>query len=103
MTVPTKADPITKERSCKRGTVSAKGVDGINMILALLEVALGGLRVWEDWLQPASLGTGVSCSEESLSSSGSSYSAEWSGFLRSKVPTLRSLETFQLSLSKRAG
>ena len=46
------------------------------MILALLECALGGLRVRKDWLQPASLGTEVSYLKESLSLSGSSYSAE---------------------------
>ena len=50
MLVPAKADPITKERSCKRGTVGASGAGGINMILALLEGALGGLRVQADWL-----------------------------------------------------
>ena len=50
MQVPTIANPITKEQSCKRGVVGARGADGINMILALLEGALDGLRVWEDWL-----------------------------------------------------
>ena len=94
MLVPTKADPITKERSCKRGMVGANGAGGINMILAFLKGALGGLRVREDWLQPALLGTKVSCSEESLSSSGLLYPAEWSGFLQGKVPTLQSLKTF---------
>ena len=36
MLVLTKADPITKERSCKRGTVGASGAGGIEMILAVL-------------------------------------------------------------------
>ena len=53
--VPIKADPITKKRSCKQGTIGASGAGGIVMISALL----GGLRVWDDWLEPASLGTGV--------------------------------------------
>ena len=48
MLVPTKANPITREQSYKRGTVGASGAGGINMIHALLEGALGGLRVWED-------------------------------------------------------
>ena len=42
---------------------------GINMILALLESVLGGLRVLNDWLQSASLGVGVPCLEESLKAS----------------------------------
>ena len=92
--MPTKADLITIKQSCKRGTVDASDAGGISMIFALFESVLGGLRVWEDWLQPALLGTGVSCSEESPSLSGLSYPAEWSGFLRGKVPTLRGLETF---------
>ena len=41
MQVPTKADPITKERSCKRGAVGARGNGGSEMVLALLD----GLRV----------------------------------------------------------
>ena len=92
--MPTKTDLITKEQSCKRGTVDASSAGGISMIFALFEGALDGLRVWEDCFQLASLGTEVSCLEESPSSSGSSYLAEWSGFLRGKVPMLRSLETF---------
>ena len=32
----TKASPITKERSCKRGTVGASGTGGIEIILAVL-------------------------------------------------------------------
>ena len=52
MQVPTKADPSTKERSCKRGAVGAKGAGGINMILALLEGILGSLQIWSDWLEP---------------------------------------------------
>ena len=34
--MPTKADPITKEQSCKWGTVGASGAGGIEMILAIL-------------------------------------------------------------------
>ena len=85
MQVPTKADPSTKKQSCKRGAVSAKGAGGINMILALLEGVLGGLQIWSDWLELG--GTSpcriLSLSEgsESLSSSGSLYPAEQSGFL----------------------
>ena len=79
MQVPTKANPTTKERSCKRGAVGAKSAGGINMILALL----GGLRVWDGWLQPASLGARVLWME-SPSSSGSSYPAEWRGLLRGR-------------------
>ena len=52
MLVPTKADPTAKERSCKRGVVGAKGSGGIDMILALLEGLLGGLRVRDDGLEP---------------------------------------------------
>ena len=52
MQVPTKVDPSTKERSCKRGAVGAKGAVGINMILKLLEGVLGGLRIWNEWLEP---------------------------------------------------
>ena len=43
--VPTKANPITKERSCKQRTVGASGAGGIEMILALLGGLLGGLPV----------------------------------------------------------
>ena len=93
MLVPTKADPITNEQSCKRGTVGTSGAGGINMILALFESALGGLQVQEDWLQPASLGMRVSCLEKSPSLSGSSHSAE-RGRGESRVPSLRSFETF---------
>ena len=48
----TKADYIAEERSCKWDTVGIKGAGDIDMILALLEDVLGGLRVWDDWLQP---------------------------------------------------
>ena len=34
----------------KWGTVGAKAVGGINIILALLEGAFGGLQVRKDWL-----------------------------------------------------
>ena len=37
----------TKKQSCKRGAVGACGAGGIKIILALL----GGLRVWDGWLQ----------------------------------------------------
>ena len=37
MQVPTKADPITKERSCKRGAVGARSNGGSEMVLALLD------------------------------------------------------------------
>ena len=37
----------TKEQSCKRGTVGARGASGIKIILTLL----GDLRVWDGWLQ----------------------------------------------------
>ena len=47
-----KADPTVKEQSCKRGGIGAKGASDINIIFALLEGVLGGLRVWDDWLQP---------------------------------------------------
>ena len=84
------ATPLaTKEQSCKRGAVGTCGAGGIKIILALL----GGLRVWDNCLQPTSLGVGVLWTE-SLSSSGWSYPAEWSDFLQGKVPTLRNLETF---------
>ena len=46
--VPTKADPITKERNCKRGAVGAREAGSIKIILALVS----GLRVWDDWLEP---------------------------------------------------
>ena len=49
--VPTKADHTAEEQSCKWDTISVKGAGGIDMILALLEDLLGGLRVWDDWLQ----------------------------------------------------
>ena len=49
---PRKANPTAKEQSCTRGAVGAKGAGGINMILALLEGALGGLRVQDHWLEP---------------------------------------------------
>ena len=52
MQMPTKADPSTKKRSCKRGAVGAKGVGGINMILTLFGGVLGGLWIWSDWLEP---------------------------------------------------
>ena len=93
MLVPTKTVPITKEQSCKWVTVGASDASGINIIFALLEGALGGLQVQENWLQPASLGTRVSCSEESPSSSGLSYPAE-RGRDGSRVPLLRSFKTF---------
>ena len=32
----TNADPITKERSCKQGTVDASGANGIEIILLVL-------------------------------------------------------------------
>ena len=91
--MPAKADPITKKQSCKRGMVGTNGASGINMILALLEGVLGGLRVQEDWLQPVLLGTRVSYSEESPSLSGLSYLAE-RGKGESRVLSLRSFETF---------
>ena len=69
----------TKEQSCKRDAIGAKGATGINMILALLEGALGGLRVRDDWLLPVSLCVGVLWTE-SPSSSESLYPAEWSEF-----------------------
>ena len=47
--MPTKVDHIAKEQSCKRGAVGAKGTGSINMILALLEGLLGGLRVLNNW------------------------------------------------------
>ena len=47
-----KADPTAKEQSCKRGTVGTKSAGGIDMILALLEGLLGGLRVCDDWFEP---------------------------------------------------
>ena len=50
MLVPTKADHNAEERSCKRGAVGIKGAGRINIILALLEGVLGGLRFWDDWL-----------------------------------------------------
>ena len=49
MLVPAKAE---EERSCKRDTVEAKGAGGIDMILALLEGVLVGLRVRDNWLKP---------------------------------------------------
>ena len=52
MQVSTKADLSTKEQSCKRGAVGAKGAGDINMILVLFKGILGGLRIWSDWLEP---------------------------------------------------
>ena len=80
--------------------IGVKGAGGINMILALLEDLLGGLRVRDDWLQLggtslcrtfssvrlaeavvragflALLGAGILCSEESPKVSESLCSAE---------------------------
>ena len=50
--MPTNTDPTTKKQSRKRGTVGANGVDGIDMILTLLEGLLGGLRVLDDCFDP---------------------------------------------------
>ena len=52
MLVLTKADPIAKEQSCKRGTVSAKDASGIDMIFALLKGLLDGLQVQDSGLEP---------------------------------------------------
>ena len=49
--MPTKPDFITKEQSCKWDTICTKGADSINMIFALLKGALGGLPIWDDWLE----------------------------------------------------
>ena len=59
--MPTKADLTTKEQSRKRGTVGIKGAGGINMILTLLEGFLGGLRVWNDWLEPGGMNPWRTC------------------------------------------
>ena len=53
--VPTKADSIIKECSCNWGIVGASGAGSIKILLVLF----GGLRVWDNWLQPAFLGVGV--------------------------------------------
>ena len=47
--VPTKADHIAEERSCKWDTIGVKGAGGIDMILALLEGLLGGLQLASTW------------------------------------------------------
>ena len=52
MLVPTKADLIAKEQSCKWGTTGASDAGGIEMILAVLGGLLGGLRVRDDGLEP---------------------------------------------------
>ena len=66
--VPTKADPIMKERSCNRGTVGVSGAGGIEIILVLL----GDLRVWDDWLEPG----GTSPCRTLLSSEGLPWSTD---------------------------
>ena len=48
----TKADYTAEKQSCKWDTVGVKGAGNIDMILALLEDVLGGLRVWDNWLEP---------------------------------------------------
>ena len=120
--VATKADPITKEQSCKRGTVDASSAGGIKMIFVVLgpfSLACGfgttGLSLKDkihakhcprpnvflvvldgsygkDW---------TSCiawcetpySKESPRASGLLYPAQRGGG-ESRVPSLRSLETF---------
>ena len=58
---PMKADSTTKKQSCKRGTVGAKSASDINRTFALLEGAVGCLRIWDDWFQSVLLGAEVSC------------------------------------------
>ena len=55
--VPMKADPITKERSCKRGAIGACGAGDIKIVLALVS----GLRVWDDWLEPGGINPCRTC------------------------------------------
>ena len=55
--VPMKADPITKEQTCKRGAVGACGADGIKIVLALVS----GLRVWDNWLEPGGTNSCRTC------------------------------------------
>ena len=61
MLLPTKAGHTAEERSCKWDTVGAKDVGSIDMILALLEDLLGGLRVWDDWLEPGGMNPCRTC------------------------------------------
>ena len=79
--MPTKANPTTKEQSCKWGTTGASDAGGIKIILAVLGGLLGGLRVRDDGLERALLGAGVPCSEESPRAS-ESLSLANRGFLR---------------------
>ena len=93
---------FTKEQSCKWGAVGAKSAASINIIFALLEGILGGLRIWSNWLQPkgtnlcriAFFGTGVPYLEESPRASESLYQNESvvGRFCKSKslVPLLQS-------------
>ena len=59
--VPTKADYIAEKRSWKWDTIGVKGVGGIDIILTLLEGLLGGLRVWDDWLEPGGMNPCRTC------------------------------------------
>ena len=59
--------------------VEAKDAGGINMILALLEGILGGLRVWDEWLQPGGTNPCRTCHRLKvfLSVPGGSYGRDW--------------------------
>ena len=84
--VPRKADPITKKHSGNWGMVGASSAGGIEMFLALL----GGLWVWDNWLQLSSLGAELFCQ----ACMGRHTQRSRVRFCKSEVPSLQSLKTF---------
>ena len=74
--MPTKADLITNEQSCKQDTVGDYGAGNINMILVLLEGILGGLWFQDNWFEPEGMNP---CRTLSLFLSilGGSWSGDW--------------------------
>ena len=79
MLVPTKAGHITEERSYKWDTVGIKGAGSIDIILALLEDLLVGLRVWDDWFEPGGMNSCRTCHRPKvfLGTLGGSFGGDW--------------------------
>ena len=93
--VPTKADSITKERSCKRGAVGARGAG--RMYRSDLPL-LVGLRVWDDWLELEGTNPCRTCHRPKVRNPraclGHCTRQSVVGFCEGEEPLLRSLETF---------
>ena len=87
----TKADPITKKKSCKRGTVGANGIGGIKIILAVLGSFSLAYRFGTNGL---SLKEKIHtehchCPKVFLGVFGGSYDEDWTSCITCEAPYLK--------------